>query len=130
MVTLVVRDNAGAESRDTSTITITPCEEVVFHPAYMATGNSAWTYGEDSTAADRAMMQHRTRTLQNSRRRSRTRPTTSTSASRPTRRRCSSDPAESAGQQPVRATPCSSADDAVDASGAPATRSARHRVWR
>jgi len=58
VVTLVVRDNAGAASRDTSTVTITPYEEVVFHPAYMTVGNGAWTYGEDSTAADRAMMLH------------------------------------------------------------------------
>jgi len=58
VVTLVVRDNAGAESRDTATITITPYEEIVFHPAHMTSGNGGWTYGDDSAAADGAMMWH------------------------------------------------------------------------
>ena len=32
-LTLVVRDNAGGESRDTATITVTPYEEIVIHTA-------------------------------------------------------------------------------------------------
>jgi hypothetical protein len=57
-ITLVVRDNAGAESRDTSTIVITPYEEIVMHPVYLGGANGAWTYSNDATAADGVMFWH------------------------------------------------------------------------
>jgi hypothetical protein len=57
-ITLVVRDNAGAESRDTATITIRPYEEIVMHPAYMTGPNGAWSFTEDATAADGVMLWH------------------------------------------------------------------------
>ena len=58
VVTLVVRDNAGAESRDTATITITPYEEIVAYPGFMANPTGAWTWGSDATAAAEATMWH------------------------------------------------------------------------
>jgi len=57
-LTLIVRDNAGGEGRDSATITITPYEEIVIHPAYMSANHGAWTFGTDSTAADGAMVWH------------------------------------------------------------------------
>lgn len=57
-ITLVVRDNAGAESRDTATITVTKYEEIVIHTAYMSAVHGAWQYTEDTTAADGAMVWH------------------------------------------------------------------------
>jgi hypothetical protein len=57
--TLVVRDNAGAESRVTARVTIQPYEEIVFHTGWMASPNGAWMSGqEDSTAADGVMDWH------------------------------------------------------------------------
>ncbi|MCU1382702.1 MAG: hypothetical protein JWL71_1399, partial [Acidobacteria bacterium] len=58
VVTLIVRDNAGAESHDTATITISPYQEIVFHPANMSATSGAWTWAEDATAADGAMVWH------------------------------------------------------------------------
>jgi hypothetical protein len=51
-LTLVVRDNAGGESQDTATVTITPYEEIVIHTGEMAGPHGAWTRSDDSTAAD------------------------------------------------------------------------------
>jgi hypothetical protein len=55
-LTLVVRDNAGGESRDTATVTVTPYEEIVIHPTYISAVHGGWTYGSDSTAADGSML--------------------------------------------------------------------------
>jgi hypothetical protein len=57
-VMLVVRDNAGGESRQTATITITPYEEIGIHTGWMGAANGAWTHQEDSTAADNATLWH------------------------------------------------------------------------
>jgi FG-GAP-like repeat len=51
-VTLVVRDNAGAEVRDTATITIQPYEEIVMHAGWNAGAAGSWIQQEDATAAD------------------------------------------------------------------------------
>jgi FG-GAP-like repeat/PKD domain len=57
-LTLIVRDNAGGESRNTATIAVTPYEEIVIHTANMSANHGAWTVGLDSTAADGAMVWH------------------------------------------------------------------------
>jgi hypothetical protein len=51
-VTLVVRDNAGAEIREAVTITITPYEEIVLHTGWSGSGHGGWVQHDDSTAAD------------------------------------------------------------------------------
>jgi hypothetical protein len=58
VITLVVRDNAGAESRDTATITITPYQEIVVHTAGIGSPHGAWQFTEDSTAADGTTVWH------------------------------------------------------------------------
>jgi len=54
IITLIVRDNAGAEARDAVTVTITPLEELVVHTADADGGvvRGTWTGGPDPTAAD------------------------------------------------------------------------------
>jgi hypothetical protein len=58
VITLVVRDNSGAESRDTATITITPYQEIVAHTVSFGTPHGAWRYTEDTTAAEGATLWH------------------------------------------------------------------------
>jgi hypothetical protein len=58
VITLVVRDTAGAESRDTATITITPYTEIVAHTAEISATHGGWTSTNDSTAADGTTLWH------------------------------------------------------------------------
>ena len=51
VVTLVVRDNAGAEARQTSAITIQPYEEIVMNTSWNAAVHGGWDRREDATAA-------------------------------------------------------------------------------